>query len=303
MYLSARLHHAKTYLKVRNATGDDGEAFTAAMKAEKCPITEERVCLLEAIGFNWSMKKTATNADDGSGVAAVAAVEANPRAAENTAASTPAREILRNPQPHRVDLHLATKEQLLAELKLRDAEANDEKAMAWDEAKEEVIERKLVSYSESRVMADLPQTNRGEGESMVVARAAQAFNEQGIDISSGWISGQLDLPPTGIKDAESVGICSQVFVVASCQPKELEFALAYPDENDTQFLPETAQRFLLSPGDMFCVPAGNMYRIENISKTHECKLFWTIIRPASEQELEEVAPILSPRGQGSDAQT
>ena len=43
---------------------------------------------------------------------------------------------------------------------------------------------------------------------------------------------------------------------------------------------ETAQRFLLSPGDMFCVPAGNMYRIENHSKTHECKLFWTIIRPA-----------------------
>ena len=94
---------------------------------------------------------------------------ATARAAENTAASTPAREILRNPQPHRVDLHLATKEQLLAELKLRDAEADDEKAMAWDEAKEEVIERKLVSYSESRKMADLPQTNRGEGERRCVA--------------------------------------------------------------------------------------------------------------------------------------
>ena len=102
----------------------------------------------------------------------------------------------------------------------------------------------------------------------------------GIGNFPGWISGQLDLPPTGIKDAESVGLCSQVFNVASCQPKALEFALADPDESDAQFLPETAQRFLLSPGDMFCVPAGNMYRIENHSKTHECKLFWTIIRPA-----------------------
>ena len=63
-------------------------------------------------------------------------------------------------------------------------------------------------------------------------------------------------------------------------PRHVEFALADPDESDAQFLPETAQRFLLSPGDMFCVPAGNMYLIENHSKTHECKLFWTIIRPA-----------------------
>ena len=160
---------------------------------------------------------------------------------------------------------------------------DDEKAMAWDEAKKEVIKRKLVSYSESRVMADLPQVKRRKEESTVITRAAQAFNEQG------WISGQLDLPPTGIKDAESVGLCSQVFNVASCQPKALEFALADPDESDAQFLPETAQRFLLSPGDMFCVPASNVYRIENHSKTHECKLFWTIVRPPPEPEQDPKA--------------
>ena len=143
--------------------------------------------------------------------------------------------------------------------------------MAWDEANEESVDRKLVSYSESRVMADLPQSKRGKKESKVVARASQAFNEQGIGNFPGWISGQLDLPPTGIKDAESVGLCGQVFNVASCQPKALEFAFSDPDESDAQFLPETAQRFLLSPG---------VYRIENHSKTHECKLFWTIIHPA-----------------------
>lgn len=155
-----------------------------------------------------------------------------------------------------------------------------EKAMAWDVANGGSYEEKLVSYSESRVMEDLPQTNLG---STVVARAARAFKDPGIEIFPGYVSGQLDLPPTCIH-ADYISLGSVVFVVASCQPKELEFALAYPDENDAQFLPETAQRFLLSPGDMFRVPAGNMYRIENLSKTHKCKLFWTIIRPAPEQD-------------------
>ena len=157
--------------------------------------------------------------------------------------------------------------------------------MAWDVADGGSYEEKLVSYSESRVMNDLPQTNRG---STVVARAAQAFKDPGIETFPGYIAGQIDLPPTCIH-ADYSSLASVVFVVASCQPKELEFALAGPDESDAQFLPETAQRFLLSPGDMFCVPASNMYRIENHSKTHECKLFWTIIRPPPEPEQDPKA--------------
>ena len=172
--------------------------------------------------------------------------------------------------------------------------------MAWDVANEGSYEEKLVSYSESRVMDDLPQTNRG---STVVARAAQAFKDPGIETFPGYIAGQIDLPPTCIH-ADYSSLASVVFVVASCQPKELEFALAGPNESDAQLPPEAAQRFLLSSGDIFRAPAANRYRIENHSKTHECKLFWTMIRPAPEQDLrmEEVAPT-SPRGQGSNAQT
>ena len=38
---------------------------------------------------------------------------------------------------------------------------------------------------------------------------------------------------------------------------------------------------LLSKGDMFQIPPGNVYRIENHSKTEDAKLFWTIIKSSS----------------------
>jgi len=87
------------------------------------------------------------------------------------------------------------------------------------------------------------------------------------------------IPPTGIKDAEGVGLCAQVFNVHDCEPESLEVAIADPDTQKGKFLPENAQRFLLSKGDMFHIPAGNIYRIENHSKTIDSTLFWTIVRP------------------------
>ena len=33
-------------------------------------------------------------------------------------------------------------------------------------------------------------------------------------------------------------------------------------------------------GDMFYVPAGNIYRIENHSRVVDAMLYWTIIRPS-----------------------
>jgi len=120
-------------------------------------------------------------------------------------------------------------------------------------------------------------TGRGKNESKVVGFAAQAFNISGIgDNIPGWISGHLILPPRGVKDAEGVGLCSQVFFVGDCQPGSLECSVANPEENE--YDPETAQRFLLSKGDVFHVPPNNVYRIENHSRTTECKVFWTIIR-------------------------
>ena len=91
--------------------------------------------------------------------------------------------------------------------------------------------------------------------------------------------GNLILPPQGIKDQEGVGRCSQGFNVGDCQPQSIEVAIADPDLNDGKFDAPTAQRFLLSKGDMFHIPAGNVYRIQNHSSNTECILYWTIIRP------------------------
>lgn len=36
---------------------------------------------------------------------------------------------------------------------------------------------------------------------------------------------------------------------------------------------------LLSEGDSFHVPPGNIYRLENHSKTVSSKIYWTIVKP------------------------
>lgn len=133
--------------------------------------------------------------------------------------------------------------------------------------------------------SDLPiSKKRKKAEGKVTGKAAQAFNIPSDDngLFVGYIMGNLVLPPKGIKDAESVGTCSQTFTVCSSQPKALEVAFGDPDQVDGvdgELDAETAQRFLLGPGDMFRVPPGNSYRLQNHSEETECLLTWTIIRP------------------------
>lgn len=174
----------------------------------------------------------------------------------------------------------------------------------WDEPTGQIIESQTISRSENLAEASLPIVHtRQANESNVVGLASQAFNiPSEISASNsqvsmpGWICGNLKLPPKGIKDAENVGFCAQVFCVLECQPNSLEVAYADPNENTQQeeeeedneeqqqqieFIPKKAQRFLLSRGDMFQVPPNNVYRIENHSREVESKVFWTIIRPQS----------------------
>jgi len=40
----------------------------------------------------------------------------------------------------------------------------------------------------------------------------------------------------------------------------------------------------LNEGDMFRVPPGNCYHLENHSEETECVLAWTIIRPFTQEE-------------------
>jgi len=152
----------------------------------------------------------------------------------------------------------------------------------WDEDKGEIEEKNLIRYSENMKGTTLPQnTKRAKGESKVVGKASQAFNVPADESGTmpGWIGGNLSLPPRGIKDAEGVGLCSQVFNIGDSQPDSLEISIADPEENDGKYDASTAQRYLLSKGDMFYIPAGNIYRIENHSRTVDCTLYWTIIRP------------------------
>jgi centromere protein C len=145
------------------------------------------------------------------------------------------------------------------------------------------LSAEVVSYSTAMVPSDLPVGKaRRKSEGKATGKAAQAFNVKNDQQGNycGYIMGNLALPPGGIKDAESVGPCSQTFTVCLGQPQALEVAYNDPDEPDGGDLnPKTAQRFLLGPGDLFRVPAGNCYRLENHSKESDCLLTWTIIKP------------------------
>eukprot|EP00804_Cyclotella_cryptica_P028163 CCRYP_011029-RA/>CCRYP_011029-RA protein AED:0.02 eAED:0.02 QI:244/1/1/1/1/1/2/525/757 len=164
-----------------------------------------------------------------------------------------------------------------------------EHGSVWSETLEDTTDLKVVSRLDNRSFSKLPlSSTRGKKESKVVGFASQAFHvpTDPDDLFPGYISGNVVLPPRGIKDAEGVGLCSQVFNVGDCQPNSVEFALADPSSQDGEFDAETAQRFLLSKGDMFQIPPGNVYRIENHSKTDEARLFWTIIKCTSKAEQE-----------------
>jgi hypothetical protein len=87
----------------------------------------------------------------------------------------------------------------------------------------------------------------------------------------------MELAPQAIKDAENVGKHMQFFSVSRCQPRGLELAIAHPDS--TVYESKSAQHVLLREGDIFYVPPGNTYRLENHSSQVKARLFWTIVRP------------------------
>lgn len=146
----------------------------------------------------------------------------------------------------------------------------------------------VVCYHSRLHARKLPlKDGRTKAEGNVVGLAAQAFNDPQAPDSDyvGYIMGSLTLPPKGIKDAESVGFCAQTFTIVRGQPGAIEVSYADPDEDDQgAWKAESANRFLLGPGDMFRVPPGNCYRLQNHSRSKECLMTWTIIRPFVSRE-------------------
>lgn len=128
--------------------------------------------------------------------------------------------------------------------------------------------------------------SRKKSEGKVVGKASQSFqmtNEENPAFP-GYLMGNLILPPGGIKDAESVGMCAQMFTVVRGQPGSIEIAYGDSDDSNTRndgasWTAARGARFLVSPGDNFLVPPGNTYRLENHSTTKACNLSWAIIRP------------------------
>lgn len=169
-------------------------------------------------------------------------------------------------------------------LRKRYSYLDGEEAYLWDDAADNAADQKIVAYASQMEGSDLPiSKRRRKSEGKVTGKAAQAFNilNDEKDNYVGYIMGNLILPPKGVKDSESVGPCAQTFTVCHCQPKSVEVAYGDPDESDGILDVETAQRFLLGPGDMFRVPPGNSYRLQNHSQTTDSLLTWTIIRPRS----------------------
>lgn len=60
---------------------------------------------------------------------------------------------------------------------------------------------------------ELPRTAERPPGKEGVGTAVQSFYSEQMDACPSWISGQLTLPPVAIKDAEGVGMCSQVKIL------------------------------------------------------------------------------------------
>jgi centromere protein C len=134
-----------------------------------------------------------------------------------------------------------------------------------------------------------PLKSRESSDGKVGAKAAHAFNiaYEHNPVYPGYIMGKLHLPRKGVKVAENVGSCAQTFTILKGQRNSIEVAFADPRNMHSEKMnPVTAHRFLLEPGDVFRVPPGNTYRLQNHSKLLDCDMTWTIIRPTHAEQME-----------------
>lgn len=166
------------------------------------------------------------------------------------------------------------------------------KAKVWND--DRVKKTRIFCQEETMKLNEheLPMSaKRSKDENELVGVASQAFfTPQMSNGVPGWISGQVVLPPTAIKDAEGVGACTQLFFVSETQGKCVEVAIALAKNDKVNFDADTAQRYLVGTGDQFFVPPHNVYRLENHSSKLSAKISWVIIKPiearASESEGE-----------------
>ncbi|KAK1947898.1 Centromere protein C [Phytophthora citrophthora] len=143
----------------------------------------------------------------------------------------------------------------------------------------------IICRSSEIRLRKLPTEERGGA--VVHAYAGQSFNLFSPSPFARWISGRVVLPPGAWKEPEGVGQAVQLFYVTGCQPKSLELALA-PETDDDFFKSKHTTHFLLSPGDEFYVPSGNVYYVKNHSSTADCDLRFTILKPEAPAMVDDI---------------
>eukprot|EP00644_Phytophthora_capsici_P000047 jgi/Phyca11/525498/estExt2_fgenesh1_pm.C_PHYCAscaffold_40027 len=143
----------------------------------------------------------------------------------------------------------------------------------------------IICRSSEIRLRKLPTEERGGA--VVHAYAGQSFNLFSPSPFARWISGRVVLPPGAWKEPEGVGQAVQLFYVTGCQPKSLELALA-PETDDDFFASKHTTHFLLSPGDEFYVPSGNVYYVKNHSSSADCDLRFTILKPEAPTMVDDV---------------
>ena len=100
---------------------------------------------------------------------------------------------------------------------------NGESGAAWSETLESATDMKIASRLDNRSFSKLPlSSTRKKSESKVVGFASQAFHQptDDDDLFPGYIAGNVVLPPCGIKDAEGVGLCSQIAGISTRQSEQ-----------------------------------------------------------------------------------
>ena len=98
---------------------------------------------------------------------------------------------------------------------------NGESGKVWSETLETAMDTKIVSRNDNRTFSKLlplSSLRDNRDESKVVGFASKGFHvpTDDDDLFPGYIAGNVVLPPRGIKDAEGVGLCSQVFKYVMC---------------------------------------------------------------------------------------
>jgi hypothetical protein len=139
----------------------------------------------------------------------------------------------------------------------------------------------VICRIEDHSYSAIPFTANKTHDKRVGCAAALSFasSENPLEMS-GWMSGKLDLPALGIKDKANVAKCYQLFVLSECEDDAVELAIAHPNTENC-WVENTVQRVMLRRGDTFCIPPGNVYRLENHSSEVSALLNWTIIKALS----------------------